>query len=338
MSKLKWLFFALPFILLVALVVLTYLSHEFLTPVSLEKESTRFVISEGMRGTDIANELQKDRLIRHAWAFRLLVRVTSTGPKIKAGTYDFSPNLSPYQILKKMVSGDVIQVRVTIPEGYTLKQIADLLDAKGIANKSEFLDKANQTALEFPELKENIQGLEGFLFPDTYDLAPHLTPEDASTPMVDRFKELVIPLYGKSNKMLSLKETITLASLVERESRIPKEYPLIAAVYTNRLRDQMPLQCDATIQYLLPVPKELLSIDDLKIESPYNTYLHSGLPPGPIGSPGLLSIKAALAPAHVPYLYYVARGDGSHIFSITYSQHLNAVEKYRQWLFHRNVH
>jgi len=134
---------------------------------------------------------------------------------------------------------------------------------------------------------------------------------------------------------MDLKQIITLASLIERETRIPKEYGLVSAVYMNRLKDGTPLQCDATIQYLLPEPKEILNSEDLKIDSPYNTYLYPGLPPGPIGSPGLLSIKGALVPAHVPYRYYVANGKGGHIFSVTYGQHLHAVDQYQNWLRHR---
>jgi len=201
MSKLlKWAFILFPFFLLLGLLSLTYFSREFLTPVSEQQQAVRVVISPGMGGAEIGQVLESNALVRHAWSFRLLVRLTKTGSRIKAGTYDLSPSQNAYDLLKKLVSGDVVQIRITIPEGYTLQQIARLLQAKGISDASQFEEKAKEATFFIPETGESITGLEGFLFPDTYDLSPNITPEEAYAPMLKRFQDLVTPFLSEIQK------------------------------------------------------------------------------------------------------------------------------------------
>lgn len=331
----KKLLLFLVFFFLFLLIGLTLISREFLLAPETQSRRIRTVISQGMPVSRIADSLESRGIIRHAWSFGFLVRLTKTGDKIVAGTYDLSPSLSEHEILKILIRGQGILIRVTIPEGTTLKQIAGLLEAKGIISRDLFLPQAEKEVVEFPDLGITIHGLEGYLFPDTYDFAPQLDEQSVVQPMLARFKELVIPLYLKAKPRSGLNEIITLASLVEREGKVRKELPLIAAVYYNRLKDKMPLQCDATIQYLLPRPKQFLTAGDLQIDSPYNTYLYPGLPPGPIGNPGLAAIEAALHPARAAYRYYVVSGNkGAHAFSVDYAHHLQEVRRYQQGLLH----
>lgn len=331
MKGLRWFFILLSIALLLALGVLSYCAREWLMPITNEPQTIRVVISDGMGIEALSETLEGAALIRHAWSFNLLVRLTHTDERIVAGTYDLSPSLSAYDILKKIVHGEVTRVRVTFPEGFTLNEIADRLDADGIVKKAIFINYALHADMELPDGKR-VHGLEGYLFPETYDFPPDSAPEAVADTMVKQFKSVVFPIVPKK---ANLRDAIILASMIEREAKVAKEDPIIAGVYRNRLKKGMPLECDATIQYLLAKPKEFLAEDDLKIDSPYNTYLHTGLPPGPIGNPGLPAIKAALFPAHVPYLYYVAKGNGEHQFSVTYSEHLKAVKQYENAIQHR---
>lgn len=332
MKKFKALLALLLLLLIAALAAADFITRDLTTPLSKEQVTIDVSIPKGASAGYIAQELQDRGVIRRAWTFRLLVRYTKTDTLIKSGTYSLSPSLSPYVILGKLVKGENEVARVTIPEGFTMKQIAAALSSSDVVGEKAFLEAASRAVITLPGPDGKIKGLEGFLFPDTYDYPPHVTPQQAIQPMLDRFRQLVLPLYKKSHPAMSLRDIVTLASLVEREAKLPNERAIIAGVYYNRLKKKMPLQCDATIQYLLPRQTVDLTAADLKIKSPYNTYLHAGLPPGPIANPGIASIQAALHPARVPYLYYVARGDGGHTFSVTYAQHLHAVKLYDQWL------
>lgn len=337
MKLVKQFFIILAVSVLLAAGLSVYAFHEFFTPIAAaQSKPARLTIPLGTSLVNISQSLQAKGLIRHAWSFEALALLTRTNRRIQAGMYDLSPAESSAEILQKLTRGETVKIRVTIPEGYTLKQIAAALDAKEVVSKNGFIETTQSATITFPGIPEKIIGLEGFLFPDTYEFSPHITPNEAYAPMVSRFQELVVPVYLKSKKHLTLQKAIVLASLVEHEGKLRRELPLIAAVYTNRLKKGIPLECDATIQYLLPKPKELLDLKDLQVESPYNTYLHPGLPPGPIGNPGLPAVKAVLFPANVPYLYYVAKGNGAHSFSMTYQDHLSAVGKYKQWLLRRH--
>lgn len=287
-------------------------------------------IAPGATAREIAADLKSRGVIANDLAFRLLVRCSGKGREIRAGHYRISPSESPLKILERMVQGESLVRTVTIPEGLTLVEVAEILEEHDVVGADEFLRVARKRGKEFgAPFPEN---LEGYLFPDTYTFPWEVTAEEVVQRMVDRFRQVALPLWGEGAP-LPLHQTVILASLVERETRIPQERPLVAGVYLNRLERDMPLQCDATVQYALGKPKEVLTFADLEVESPYNTYLHPGLPPGPIANPGEAAIRAAVQPQASDYLYYVlndVKGDGSHVFSRTYAEHRDAIRRYQR--------
>jgi UPF0755 protein len=293
-----------------------------------------FTVRGGESAREIAGELQKEGLVFNALAFRLLVKVARCESRIKAGDYEITSRMNSLSILQKMVRGDVMKRSFTVPEGSRIEEIANILQDNHLADPLQFIEAAKEnTTIRIKDATPF--SLEGYLYPDTYQVAHNATPRDIVELMVARFNEVVVPEYDKvrAKATLPLASVIILASLVEKEACLDNERPIIAGVYFNRLKKEIPLQCDATIQYALGRSKPVLTYDDLKIASPYNTYEHSGLPPGPICCPGLASIKAVLAPAKIRYLYYVvneSKGDGSHVFSISFEEHRRAIEKYRR--------
>jgi UPF0755 protein len=260
------------------------------------------------------------------------VRISGDESRIKAGEYELSPQLSALQILEKFVRGDVLKRGFTVPEGSRLTTIAKILEQEHIVRSEDFLAIATgNKRITIGELCP--VNLEGFLFPDTYQTPSTVTPAEVVEMMVKRFEEVIMPACRSASSEADLISVVTMASLVENEAKLDTERPVIAAVYYNRIRKGMALQCDATIQYILGNTKPYLDYSDLKIESPYNTYLYPGLPPGPICNPGLKSVEAALRPAQVDYLYYVLndkKGDGSHVFSATYEDHVRAIKNYQK--------
>ncbi len=283
----------------------------------------------------IAEKLKKAGLIRNAFVFALYAIITGKYKNLKAGEYGFYLSQSPEEILNMMEKGRVLHRKVVIPEGSTLWQIADILQKRGICKKEDFLKLATD-----PEVakKYGLPGptLEGYLYPDTYYFPKGTHPGVVIKTMVENFWKhwKKFEKLAKKKKM-SLKEVITLASIVEKEALYNREKPLIAAVYLNRLKKGMPLQADPTINYALKSFKPISPKDYYRVKSPYNTYLHTGLPPTPICSPGEASIRAVLHPAKVRYLYFVAKGDGTHYFSVTYRQHLRYIRRIRarrRWL------
>jgi len=293
-------------------------------------------VKPGMSARTVAGLLAEGGLVRSRTWFLAAVRWRGDGGKFQPGRYDLSPKMTALEILDRLVSGRVASVSVTIPEGYTIRQTANRLEEHGLG-LAEGLRLAaadpSQFAVDFP-LPAGAS-LEGYLFPDTYRVPLRRGAErHLIRLMLERFDDLVWrgTLQGRRPEgKLDLHQTITLASLVEAEAKLDSERPVIAGVLANRLRRGMRLQCDATVQYALgDGRKPRLLHSDLLIASPYNTYLHDGLPPGPINSPGLASIEAALHPAQVPYLYYVARQDGGHEFSVTFAQHQRAIQRVRR--------
>ena len=276
--------------------------------------TVRFTVPEGAGLFKVAGQLEQKKLIRSAKYLRQL------GKKpIQPGLYELSPSETPEQILQKLEKGETIATRVTIPEGFTLKKIAARLKEKGvIADEDAFLTLATE-----PE------NLEGYLFPDTYFFAPGISPEAVIAQMRSNFTARVETGMDWDNK--SRAEIITVASLVEREAVTDADRPKIAGVIYNRLARHIKLEIDATVQYALPEHKARLLYSDLKIDSPYNTYRVVGLPPGPICSPGLASIQAALKPEKHDYLYYVLGATGKgHVFAKTFAEHKINVVQYRK--------
>lgn len=306
-----------------------WLHHQFLPAAPPGAPAVRLEIPRGASSKDIARLLAEKRLIKSPLAFHLYLHYRGLDKSLQAGEYYLSPSLSPLEIAGALAAGRVALYRVTIPEGFTLKQIAARLAEAGLVDEERFWAAAANAPFEYEFLKDGPQGsqrLEGFLFPDTYYFPKGMGEEQIIAAMLRRFREAFTPAMEARAKELglSVRQVVTLASLVEREAKLDSERPLIAAVFYNRLRRGLKLESCATIQYLLDKPKPVLLEEDLKIPSPYNTYLNPGLPPGPIASPGLASLKAALYPAPVPYLYFVANPDGSHTFSRTLAEHLQA--------------
>ncbi len=311
-----------------------------------QAEVQRVSIVQGASARGIARQLQEAGIIRSASAFHLLTRVSKSAGNMKAGLYEMSPGESSWRLLERINEGDSVDlaISVTIPEGYTTKQIAYVLDAKGIVDASEFLEYVKTAPLPFEHLNTGVakvepaRRLEGYLFPDTYKMLPGSTPEEAVRIMATRFRQAIIPLLpeevlngGKLERAgveLTLDQLVTLASIVEREAVASQERPTIAGVFYNRLRIGQRLQSCATVQYILEKVKPVLSIADTEIESPYNTYQNTGLTPTPIASPGLGSLKAVINPDETPYFYFFAKGDGTHVFSVTFSEHQQAIN---QW-------
>lgn len=288
--------------------------------------------------SEIASLLQEKGIVRSALAFRLLARFTGQEAKLKAGRYVISPGRTPGEILTVLVEGQTAEelVRVTVPEGYTVRQMASLLAAKGITSEAEFLTVARNGDLKSrffaTPLPPGTQfRWEGFFFPDTYLFRPGTPAIEVAQRMLTRMDEVWAEearMRSETSLNFTPREIVTLASLVEREAKVASERPLIARVFYNRLQANMNLQSCATVQYLLPAPKPRLLEADTRIPSPYNTYLHPGLPPGPIASPGRASLRAALQPGTGDYLYFVAKPDGTHAFSSTYSEHLRNQKRY----------
>lgn len=279
-------------------------------------------VPPGTPASQVVRLLAEDGQIRSTRWFRLLLRFSGTDRRLRAGVYKVEKGTSAWGIVRLLSSGRGITIKVTIPEGWTADKIADRLEALGVCGRDPFLAAVSSTAAE------------GFLFPETYEFPPYLAPAQVRGIMVDHFEETwksLVPggsLSGPvqiGGRPWTVLEVVTLASIVEREGGRPEELPLIAAVYHNRLTKRMRLEADPTVLYALGRWKERLLYRDLEVDSPYNTYRRSGLPPGPIGNPGRLALQAVLAPAPVPFLYFVADDAGGHLFAVTYSEHLKNV-------------
>lgn len=289
-------------------------------------------IQTGMTGTDIGNLLEENGIVSNKTLFTLMLYLTKTDDKLQAGEYLLNPVMSVYDIINKLETGISITQRVTIPEGYDLKQIAARLGNQDLVDEERFLKLALDAELVYgDQLTElgfdlPIKSLEGYLFPDTYHFAKEQTEEAIIRQMVARFVDHVIPQVDLTlmDHRFSLHELVTLASIVEKEVIMNFERPIVAAVYLNRLDINMRLQADPTVRYVMTEDRDRVLYRDLEIESPYNTYRNSGLPPGPIASPGLRSILAVLEPADVDYFYFVSRRDGTHQFSRTFEEHVAA--------------
>jgi UPF0755 protein len=289
---------------------------------------TNVTIEEGSSTEDIAKALQKAGVIDSVRNFRILSKLWRYDGKYKAGTYALSPSMRSSDIAKTIINGSENTNTVTIPEGYTIEQTAEALDKAGVADKDKFMDAAeNGDFSSFSFLDDAQTGknhLEGYLFPDTYQFGVNASEKQIITTMLNQFDNVFTEKYKKRAKKLGYTENeiVIIASMIERETQVDSDRAKVASVIYNRLDANMPLQLDCTVQYALGKQKESLTYKDTQVDSPYNTYTNTGLPKGPICSPGKESIEAALYPAKTDYLYYVlsSKLDGSHKFSSTYSQ------------------
>ena len=312
--------------LLIALSVFLYLS----TPPSSIKIYKIVDIQPGATATKVVELLKQKGIIKGTRWFSMLVRYCQATKKIKPGEYYLNTAMLPLDVLDKLVKGKVIEYSITIPEGYDMYQIADLLDSAKLADKESFLKKCfDPSYISFLGVAGD--SLEGYLFPDTYSMPRRADEYYILKTMVTRFNKVYTGKYYEKAKELGFttKKVITLASLIEKETGDPSERPLVSAVFQNRLKKGIKLQSDPTAVYGIANFEGKITRRHLKRKSPYNTYLHYKLPPGPIANPGEASIKAVLYPAKVNYLYFVSKNDGTHCFSTNLREHNLAVWKYQ---------
>jgi UPF0755 protein len=281
------------------------------------------VVPPGHTTAEIADLLAEEGLVADRRAFVWYCRFNGLDGKLQAGEYVLKSEVGIPALAATLAAGRVHVVRFTVPEGYDKKKTARVVAAAGVCTADEFLAACERGD---PEGRVPSPDLEGYLFGDTYEVSADATAEDVVAVMLGRFFEVMGPeeiaRVEKSGRTLA--EVVTLASIVEREALLDEERPIVASVFYNRLARGMRLESCATVIYALGGDVERLTVQDLKVDSPYNTYIHAGLPPGPICSPGRASLEAALQPADTDYLFFVSNGDGSHTFSKTFGGHLDA--------------
>jgi UPF0755 protein len=297
--------------------------------------TVRFHVGSGDTVTTVASRLQQAGLITNPLLFRLDAKLHGLGNNLKVGDYRLRPNMSIDQMTAALMVYHSATVQIVIPEGYRAEQIASILDHHGISGR-QFLQAVRHPAVHYSILSDKPpqSGLEGYLFPNTYDVAPHSSGSQFAYLMVKTLDQKFTPAMRAqiARQRRSVYQVITLASIVEREAKVPSERPTIASVYMNRLHLHMILNADPTIQYAVGTPQDwwpVLTLEQLRVTSPYNTYIHAGLPPTPICNPGLASIRAAIKPANTNFLYFVAKGNGHHAFAQTYAQQQANIAKYQ---------
>ena len=302
-------------------------------------EPQLIAIPPGSGPQAIGQRLIAAGVIKDRWVYRVALWRSGEARRLQAGEYRFDKPLSPLDVIGKIARGEVDLLPVTFPEGLNIREMARLFESAGFGQADEFVAAASSPVL-IQAIDPAATDLEGYLFPETYSLSRHTTAAALVNAMVERFLKIATPELREAAKArnLTVRQWVTLASIVEKETARPDERPVVASVYANRLRIGMPLQCDPTVIYALTRAGRYngnIRRDDLQFDSPYNTYRSAGLPPGPIASPGAQAIRATLFPAASPYLYFVSKNDGTHQFSATLVEHNKAVEKYQKQYFSR---
>jgi UPF0755 protein len=328
----KFFLLSLGVFLLLSISVLSW----FLFVPSSKTESTKVIfIKKGTSLKKVSEVLEQEGIIKNRHFFVFLTTILGKKARIKAGEYEFHPQMLPLEVLSALAKGQVKRHLVTIPEGFTLFQIGQLLESLNLVDKKGFLQKTSSPAFINALGLSQLAGatLEGYLFPDTYHLLRQMDPEEVIQMMVHRFRKVFGPDFarGASELGISEREVVILASIIEKETSLSEEKPLISAVFHNRLKKKIPLQSDPTVIYGIKHFNGNLTKEDLMRPTPYNTYLLAGLPPTPICNPGRDSLLAALRPAPVSYLYFVSKNDGSHYFSSDIEDHNRAVWKYQKY-------
>jgi UPF0755 protein len=294
-------------------------------------------IPQGAGSVAIAKRLADAGVVHDVNSFRLALWMTGEGRRLQAGEYRFDHPVSARDVAGKIARGEVFVRPITFPEGLTMKQMAALYESKGFGPASDFLEAAKNASL-VAAIDPEARDLEGYLFPDTYKLPRRSTAAQLVGRMAQSFMKTLTPelIDAAEARQMTVRQFVTLASIVEKETGNKDERPLVAAVYSNRLRIGMPLQCDPTVIYALDRAGRYtgnLTRDDLQYDSHYNTYRYPGLPPGPIASPGRASLEATAHPASADYLYFVSRNDGTHAFSSSLEEHNRNVQKYQVQYF-----
>jgi UPF0755 protein len=290
-------------------------------------------VPPGAGTAEITRALVQAGIVKDQWTFRAALLRSGRSKALKAGEYRFDRPLTAVDVVDKLVRGDVYVRKLTFPEGLTVVEMAKVYESHGFGMAKEFQEAARDASL-VKDLDPQAKDLEGYLFPETYALPRGLPATKLMAMMVGRFRAVFTDDLRRraEDEGLTVRQAVTLASLVEKETGNPDERPLVAAVYRNRMKIGMAMQADPTIVYALERAGTWdgnIRREDLAMNSPYNTYKYPGLPPGPIASPGKRSLEAALAPADVPYLYFVSRNDGSHVFSKTLEEHNRNVQKFQ---------
>ena len=308
------------------------------TPYKGYETSEQYVqIPVGAGAAEIRQRLLDAGLVQDSVTLRLALRWTGASRELKAGEYRFDRPMTAIEVVQKIARGDVYGQRITFPEGLTIREMAALYEMRGLGKARDFIDAARNTAL-IQELDPAASDLEGYLFPDTYTVGRTVSASELIQKMVAGFR-MAYPADAPQppdQPPLSPRQIVTLASLIEKETGKADERPLVSAVYRNRLRIGMGMQADPTVVYALQKAGKYdgnIRKEDLSINSPYNTYRYPGLPPGPIASPGKASLDAAVHPADAPFLYFVSRNDGSHVFATTLAEHNRNVQQFQVLYF-----
>jgi UPF0755 protein len=325
---------ALVFVYLIILVSTIYYSM-FSKYYWIGEPEKRFSIKSGKNVTEIVNELKEQDIIRNAFVFKIIVKLSGDQDKIISRNYIFKNGMSNMELLT-ILTDKTVSIRLRIPEGFTIKQVSKLVESKLAMSAEKFiLETQNDSLIGSLGLNGKVKNLEGFLFPDTYQIPAAIDEKGLVEFLTKEFVRKVrnnpdLKAALDTNK-IDILFAVTLGSILEAETPIKTELPVISGVYHNRLNKKMKLQADPTVNYVIPDgPKQRLLYEDLKYDSPYNTYLYSGLPTGPINNPGLAAILAAVNPEKNNYLYFVATGEGGHKFSVTYEEHQKAIKEYRK--------
>lgn len=295
----------------------------------------RVEIRRGLRTAAILQELKREEVLRDEWIPLVYMKLLRGRDSLKAGVYEFDKPLSAVDVIDKLARGEVVLASITIREGLDRFAIGKIFSAEGFGTQEEW-DRITGEADLIRDIAPDADSLEGYLFPDTYKFDPGTPAATIVRSMVGNFRKHWADEMAFITTGLNPHQTVTLASIVETEARLPQERPVVASVYVNRVRKRMLLGADPTVIYAMKLAGKWngnIRKADLQLDSPYNTYRKPGLPPGPIANPGLASLRAAAAPATTPYLYFVARNDGSHVFSTSNEEHNRNVEKYQRQYF-----
>jgi UPF0755 protein len=297
-------------------------------------------VEEGASARDIGRVLEREGVIQSSRLFEVVVGVTGVSASLEAGEYEFERNTPTVMVVQRIAQGRTASRQVNIREGLRAEEIGELLEREGVVTKQEFLDAQVKDLYDEPFLAEiSSTSLEGYLFPATYEFARSTTAEQVVATLLRGFQDNVAGRLQLEGQEMTLEQAVTLASVVEREAATADERPIIASVFLNRIRAGIALQADPTVQYALAQDpasveqfgwwKEGLTFDDLEFDSPYNTYVYAGLPPGPIANPGFDAIRAVVQPERTDYLFFVSRNDGTHVFAETLEEHLINVDRYQ---------
>jgi UPF0755 protein len=329
MSTRRLIFISVLLVFVLCIFIAFYFGYFLMSPAGFDQKEEIFIVKKGSGLKSVAIELERRKLIKSKDLFIFWALLKGGSRDIKAGEYSLNQSMSPVTILTILASGAVKTHPLTIPEGLAAEQIADLLAQKGLVDKGEFMALAMDKNLA-ASFQIDGQSLEGYLFPDTYLLSRDMGARQIIDFMIKRFWDIFSNLKKGHETAMSLREIVTLASIVEKETGLAEERPLIASVFLNRLERRMRLESDPTVIYGLKDFDGNLTKKDLQSPSPYNTYRNRGLPPGPIANPGRESLKAVINPAQTDFLYFVSRNDGSHYFSTTLREHNRAVIRYQK--------